>query len=59
MFSVATILVLLVVSPKRIDTVIELMKLIISSGNGFAIPTVLFAIYAPKLLERFLERRTS
>ncbi len=43
--------------PHDLETTIGLIKLIVSSGKGFTVPLILLAIYAPKLLDRFLSRR--
>lgn len=43
--------------PDGIKAITELIKLIISSGRGFTVPAILLAVYAVKLLDRFLIQR--
>lgn len=51
------ILGMLIWHPEGIKTIIELVHLIISSGRGFAVPTMLLIIYTAKLLGHLPIRR--
>ena len=51
------VLVMLVFLPDSVPTIIKLIELIISSGRGFAIPTVVLVTLLPRLLRPFAGRR--
>ena len=51
------VLFMLVWSPDSISTVVELIELIVSSGRGFAIPTLVLISLLPKLIGIFANLR--
>ncbi len=51
------VLFMLVWSPDSISTVVELIELIILSGRGFAIPTLVLISLLPKLMGLFANLR--
>lgn len=50
------VLGMLVFCPESIWTIIQLTRLLISSGRGFAIPTVVLIVLLPRIIERVLDR---
>ena len=51
------VLFMLVLSPDSIQTIVDLVELIISSGRGFAIPTLALIALLPKLVTLFADLR--